>query len=129
MEELGNKPAGSTFLYFRSLDLPKGVRLCHKLTHGYIDLQFAGMGEKLSELNMQYRPYLAENMKIARAAKSAVIRLHVPQLSFTETFESQHEDVIQGIEAAKQLLKWYQETSLSLYVLSEVSLQEDVIKT
>ncbi len=114
MEEPGNKPAGSTFIYFRGFDLPKGVSLCHKLTHGYIDVQFARMGERVSELKTQYSPYLTDKMKMTQAGKSAVIRLHVPQLSIAETFESQQENVIQGIEAAKQLLKWYQETSLSL---------------
>ena len=110
IEEPGNKPAGSSFVYFRGLDLPKGISLCHKLTHGYIDLQFAGMGLNISELKKRYIPYLNENMKIAKAGKSAVIRVNVPKLSIADKFESQKDKVIQGVEAAKNLLKWYHET-------------------
>ena len=113
MEEPGNKPAGSTFIYFRDINLPKGVSLCHKLRHGYIDLQFAGMSEKYSEFKRHYSLYITDKMKIAKAGKSAVIRIQVPTLSVADDIESQKEQVVQGIKAVKQLLEWYQKSSFS----------------
>jgi hypothetical protein len=44
-----------TAIYFRGLNWPKGGSLCDKQMHGHIDLQFAGMGEKLSEVKTHYR--------------------------------------------------------------------------
>jgi hypothetical protein len=107
MEEPGNKPAGATFIYFRGIDLPSGVTLCHKLTHGHVDLQFADMGEKLSELKARFSDILANGMRISKAAKSAVVRIDVSPVSVAKEFEPQKEGVIEGIKAARELLGWY----------------------
>jgi len=107
MEEPGQKPAGSTFIYFRGYDLPKGVSLCHTLPHGTIDVQFAGMSEKLSTVQERYAARLPKDMRITRAGKSAVIRSTVPCLSVANDIDVQKHDIIHGIKTAQYMLKWY----------------------
>jgi hypothetical protein len=44
LPEPTGKPARSSFIYFQATELRKGVSLCHKVVHGNVDLQFAGLG-------------------------------------------------------------------------------------
>lgn len=106
MEEPSNKPAGSSFVYFRQVGLPEGVNLVHKLGHGYFDLQFSGMGDCMAELRARLGDKMTDNMKIVKAAKSASIRLTVPKVSVADALEDQHKAVVTAIEAGKSLLQW-----------------------
>lgn len=101
-------PADSHFIRFRPAHLPANVSLYHKVSYGHVDLQFAGMGDRLAEMEQSYRPSLLPAMRIEKAAKSAVVRVRVPPVDMTKaSFSSVQDAARQGIEAAVLLLEWY----------------------
>lgn len=111
MKKPSSKPASSSFVYFRvNHILPKNIDLVHKLTHGYFDLQFKGMGNKLNEMRIKYSHLLTKDMQIVQANKSASIRVEVPKLSLANSLESQKEKVIEAMNKGKKLLKWFEKT-------------------
>ena len=107
MTEPSLKPSGSTFIYFRPPSLPKGVAIVHKLSHGFVDLQLAGMGERLNEVQMLFGSRLDGDMQLKRAAKSAAIRLQVPISNANVRFADQVSDVRIGLDAARRLFVWF----------------------
>ena len=107
MDEPTSKPSSSSFIYFRNADLPKEIDLVHKLTHGYFDLQFKNMGDKLNIMRDKYSNSLNSNMKIVKAAKSASIRIEVPTLSLADSLESQKEKVLICLEEGVRMLEWF----------------------
>lgn len=108
MDEPTAKPSSSSFIYFRNTNLPKEVDLVHKLTHGYFDLQFKGMGDKLNIMRDKYFDTLESNMKIVKAGKSASIRVEVPKLSLADSLESQKEKVLVCLKEGINMLKWFE---------------------
>ncbi|MCL4774035.1 MAG: PD-(D/E)XK nuclease family protein [Burkholderiaceae bacterium] len=101
-------PADSHFIGFKPAFLPAGVSLWHKVAYGHVDLQFAGMGDKLAEMEQLYRSSLLPSMRIEKAAKSAVIRVRVEPVDMTvAVFSSAETSIRQGIQAATLLLDWY----------------------
>ena len=107
MDEPTAKPSSSSFIYFRNANLPKEVDLVHKLTHGYFDLQFKGMGNQLNKMRDKYSNSLNKNMKIVKAGKSASIRIKVPTLSLADSLESQKDNVLICLEEGINMLKWF----------------------
>lgn len=104
----GEIPADSHFIRFRPAILPDSVSLYHKVGYGHVDLQFAGMGDRLAEIEQLYRSSLQPSMRIDKAAKSAVVRVRVAPVDMTTAaFSSARGAIRQGIEAAVLLLDWY----------------------
>lgn len=108
MSEPTNKPSGAGFIWFRPPSLPKGISVCHKVNRGYVDLQFPGMGDRLNELESRCGSLLEQDMKFAKASKSAAIRLTVPVLNSNQMIEGQEEPTAEGLRAAVRLLRWIQ---------------------
>jgi hypothetical protein len=106
MPEPANKPSGSTFIYFRPSIVKRGTSICHKFTRGFVDLQLAGMGARLNEVRIAQAKWIASDMHVVQAGKSAAIRLLVPKLDPAETITSQSESVRVGLRAAMRLLDW-----------------------
>lgn len=100
------KPSGAGFIYFPSPLLPSGVTLCHKLPHGNVDLQFAGMGTLVHSLHDIFSKHVNTDMGFQKANKSGVIRLNVPPLNTAIVFSEQRTAVLEGILAAKRLHAW-----------------------
>ncbi len=111
MNEPGPKPGGSSFVYFRSHQLPAGVRIVHKMVYGNLDLQFGGMAGRLGELRANYQQHLIEGMTITTAAKSGVVRQKVPPVDPSRAFELQEEEVRTCLSATAALLAWYEGVS------------------
>lgn len=109
MPEPSSKPAGSSFIYFIRAKMPKETVLCHKLIHGFFDIEFAGRGDQLGELRKRFGSVMIDDMQIEKAGKSAVIRINVPKLSIADPFENQREEVAVCIQEGKQLLAWFQQ--------------------
>jgi len=107
MDEPTAKPSSSSFIYFRNVNLPKEVDLVHKLTHGYFDLQFKGMGDQINVMRDKYSNTLNSNMKIVKAGKSASIRIKVPKLSLADSLESQKDKVLICLREGANMLKWF----------------------
>ena len=105
-------PATSSFIKFRPAALPANVKLFHKIEHGYVDLQFSGRGKNLPEMERLYRTHLLPNMRIEKAAQSAVIRVRIDKVAITTaTFDSCEAVFRKGIETAVTLLEWYQKAN------------------
>ena len=104
------KPSRSGFIGFhpRHPPLPNGIKLYHKFNHGHVDLQLAGMGRRVNEVNSILGQYLEPGMTVESAAMSAAIRVLVPKLTSSLPVEEQISNVYVGIEAAKQLYAWFQ---------------------
>lgn len=108
-------PADSHFIVFKPASLPEGVSLLHKVGYGHVDLQFAGMGNALLEMEQLYRPYLLQSMRIEKAGKSAVIRLRVEPIDMKTTLFTKAEALVQkGIESASLLLEWFTSIQCSI---------------
>ena len=107
MDEPTAKPASSSFIYFKNSNLPKEIDLIHKLTHGYFDLQFKNMGNKLDIMRKKYANFLNNNMNIVKTGKSASIRVEVPKLSLADSLESQKEKVLICLREGTKLLEWF----------------------
>ena len=107
MPEPLSKPSAAKFIRFNPEELSKEVKLIHKLSHGNMDLQFSGMGGRLSELKAKFISKLDPDMLITRAGKSGVLRIKVPVLDITMDFQVQEENARKGIVCAQWLLNWY----------------------
>lgn len=107
MPQPDTKPATSGFLRFRAVALPRGIELIHKVPYGNVDLQFAGIASRADEFVRRFIDKLEPGMQIQRANKSLVVRISVPKIELKSPFQSSEESVRKGIQAAKQLLAWY----------------------
>jgi hypothetical protein len=107
MDRPSPKLAGSGFVYFRPQGLPAGVKLVHKLADGFIDVQFAGMGDRIIDLHRLYDTCMPAAARIERAYKSAVIRVDVPRLNANLVFQEQSEAVSACLVSARRLLSWF----------------------
>ena len=104
----GEIPAGSHFIVFRPLALPKSVKLKHKVGYGHVDLEFRGMGNRLEEMERLYGRSLPSGARIEKAAKSAVVRIRVEPIDMTNAdFRTSEALARKGIETAASLLDWY----------------------
>jgi hypothetical protein len=106
MQEPRGKPSGATFISFRPPSLPGDVDICHKLTFGCVDLQLGGMGRRLNEVRSVLGSRFEDGMALARANKSAAVRIQVPKLDPRRPFSEQEQDACEGLAAAKRLLAW-----------------------
>jgi hypothetical protein len=102
-----DRPSGSTFVYFKPHDLPSNIQLIHKWAPGYLDLQFAGMGDRTALLQGQYKKRLGKGMAISRAARSGVIRIRVPEIGMTMPFDAAEPLIRMALKSALRLLRWY----------------------
>ena len=107
MREPGGKPSGAGFVWFRPSVLPRSVTIVHKLPWGNVDLQFHGMGKDLEAFRRAVEDYLEPDMSVARANKSAAVRLKTAPLETTLPFSEQADLAKKGIRAATKLLRWY----------------------
>lgn len=109
MKEPTERPANSTFIYFKPEFLPNSINLVHKVRHGYVDLQFQGMAKQIDRLREELQPRLEPGMRIDRAAQSAVVRINVPTIDVTVPFETSEAAAREGLWAARLLLVWYKQ--------------------
>ena len=106
MNEPGPKPAGSGFIYFHPINLPKAVDLVHKLPHGNVDLQFYHKGEMRMSFERLVKPSLTRGMNVTKAGESCCIRIKVEPVNWMESLQSQEKQIREGIEAAKEFVVW-----------------------
>ena len=107
MPEPTAKPARAGFVYFRPLALSKRCAIVHKLRHGNVDLQLAGLAPRVPALGQRLAGVLSPAMTLAKAGKSAAVRLRVPILDTGAEFNRQTEVALGGLAAASTLLAWY----------------------
>jgi hypothetical protein len=108
MKVPAGKPSGAGFIYFRPRKLlPRGFEICHKFKKEHVDLHIKGMGDRLNEVNTALRSHFSHNMKPHSAGVSAAIRITVPRLDPGRPFADQQSEARAGLEAAKELLRWF----------------------
>ncbi len=102
MKKPGIKPANADWPNFRPSTLEKRFSIVHKLERGDVDLQIAGAAERTDDL----QDYLSDiEVEVAKATKSAAVRLKVESVDRFASFESQKDIVIEGLNAARKLLR------------------------
>ena len=101
------RPATSSFIYFKPISLAGNVSLIHKVCYGNVDLQFYGMGKRTGELEQRFGNLLESDMQIEPAAKSAVVRIRVPEIDMMSDFSNSKAAVRTAMLAAVKLLSWY----------------------
>ena len=106
MKEPKPKPAGSDFVYFRPINLPKAVDLVHKLPHGNVDLQFERKGEMRMSFERLVKPSLSRGMNVTKTGKSCCIRIKVEPVNLMESLQSQEKQIREAVEAAKEFVVW-----------------------
>lgn len=100
------KSSASTFVTFSPSGLARGLSILHKFDRGFVDLQFAGWGERVGELRRLTEDFREQGMAVERATGSAAIRLHVPALNSARCPEDQADAIVAGLTAAGHLLRW-----------------------
>jgi|GEM_PF-4187067 len=116
---LGNRV--STWLTYK---LPKNAsaNLMHKTEEGYVDLHYAGMGDKLEELRKRFNEFELSGRKIKdlQTGKSGTLRINVPKLNPLESFELQKEEAYQGMVAALRLTYLYEAETKNRVIPSSI---------
>jgi hypothetical protein len=107
------KPPRSNWPRFRPPGLPRDRTIVHKMRRGHVDLEIRGHGRLLSKVRAEFGPLLDADMEITEASKSAAIRLLVPTLDLSAGVEPQRDAILQGLDAAKRLLRLHARTSTS----------------
>jgi hypothetical protein len=108
-----DKPTSSGFFYFTDC-LPKGVKIVHKTRFDAVDLQFSGTD--VGHLASRIAHVVEDRMMLVRAKNSAAVRIKVPHVVLTDPFEPQAKAVEQALDAAAQLLIFFEDKSRFLVV-------------
>jgi hypothetical protein len=98
------RPAGSTWADFRPASLPKGHSIKHKVLEGYVDLEIAGLGTRVEDLNRLNPGLTKTGLQFVRTQKSASLRAEVPKVDPREDFTSQRESILLALKSAFRLM-------------------------
>jgi hypothetical protein len=99
-----SRPAGSTWAEFYPQSLPKDRKIIHKVPEGCVDLQIAGLGVRVEDLN-QLNPALTETgLQFVRTQKSASLRAMAQKMNPREDFTSQRESALLALKYAFRLM-------------------------
>ena len=91
-----DKEKGPAAVWF-DFEIPlKNVDLVYKSDKGFVDLQFSGYGERIGELKEKLSAVIAENMVLAKAGKSASLRLQ--SSDWIVDFKSEFRDNLTAME-------------------------------
>ncbi|EDM25765.1 hypothetical protein LNTAR_15152 [Lentisphaera araneosa HTCC2155] len=107
LKDPGPKPSGSYFIYMRKQGFPKTVKIYHKFPKGIIDLEFPGMGDSLDAVIDSFKKALPSNYDVVKTNKSASIRVEVPKLTLSFTFDDQNNEIKECMKQAVSLADWY----------------------
>ncbi|NRB17500.1 MAG: PD-(D/E)XK nuclease family protein [Rhodobacteraceae bacterium] len=104
MKPSGSRPSGSSFIYFRDAlgleEYRQLVNVVYKAERGQVDLQFKATS--VAELAKLAGPLISDHWKVAKASKSASIRIGVPKIDFANGMPNEA-DVIEGLSACEKL--------------------------
>jgi hypothetical protein len=104
----GVKPGRSTWFYFRDAEGfgPRSPAVVvYKAERGQADLQFSGLSA--ADLAERVGGFLAPDMQIVPAGKSASVRLMVPKIDFNNSAPEQEAAIKSGVETAERLRTFY----------------------
>lgn len=102
-----NKPANSSWICFETCI--KVAQIIHKSEKGYIDLEFARLGEKWQHLHALCENALggfyANELQVMKTGKSAVLRIQTKPIDFGQSFTPQQPLVEESLHAVVRLQK------------------------
>ena len=102
-----NEPKSGGFLYFHPTNVPKYLKVMHRIRQGFVDLQFCGMADTTDELRLAFFKVLPSDFQVRRVTASAAVGLAVPKLIREQPFEPQRKSAEEGIRQAKRLWTWF----------------------
>lgn len=101
----GSKGSNSTWVTFHTNY--KKIKIFHKSEKGYVDLEFAGLGEKTAELKKLLVSVIGKlwdkGLQVYQTGKSAVLRINVPEIDFKSEFINCRSEVEIALSAAQRL--------------------------
>lgn len=96
-------PKGAKASWPRFNTVIKGLYMYHKTEFGFIDMNFSGCAEKVTELRTALDSMLGDltnqRLSVHVTGKSAVLRMRVPVIDFKKPFEEQHSIARECFEA------------------------------
>ncbi len=95
------KGPGSTWIYLRTADFPKGVSLIFKSDQGCVDLQFENT--RAGDLQSLRQSNWPDQCRIAQKGKSAAVSMPVPACDFTKPLADQSAAVADVVATALRL--------------------------
>jgi hypothetical protein len=98
-----DKPKDGGFLFFHPPNLPKYLKLMHRIRQRYVDLQFSGMADQTDELRFAFSKVLPPDFHVRRVGGSAAIGIKVQQLIRETGFEPQRSNAEETIRQATRL--------------------------
>lgn len=98
------KPASSTWLGCRPHGMPADRYIWHKMDKGRVDLEIMGAASSVEALSAAYKLLLSSDTEIAKAGKSAAVRIQVPPLDVLADFAGQIDGARAGMRAAYRLV-------------------------
>ena len=116
MKKPGSKPADAGFIHLvaavgvTTAETRGRARIVYKPRRSRADLQFSGLPK--STLVNAVDGILNEDMEVALTERSAIIRIQVPAVDFSNAPERQEDAIRQGLEAAERLRQFFIENRL-----------------
>ena len=88
----------------------KRIQLIYKARHGNIDLQLQGYWDKRERLKSVVSEYLSDGMNIAKAGKSAVVRIHndgwnISPLNPPDDYQACFSLIMQNVKKLSEIAK------------------------
>lgn len=108
------KPNKADWYHFRSPILNSPFSIIHKWQVGYVDLQIAGIVEKLDILENTLA--LPEDAELVKTGKSLSIRKVCPELNRFKPLEEQYQKVIDGLNKVEELVKFYENNKETILI-------------
>ena len=103
----GNDPKGANSTWIAFHTNYKKIKIFHKSERGFVDLEFAGLGQNTAELKKLIIKTVGKlwtnNLAVYQTGKSAVLRIRVPEIDFKSDFAFSIEKVEQAMIAAEKL--------------------------
>jgi len=97
------RPAGSTWIMFNPVGLPKGTKIYHQTTAGFVKAFFPAPAT-LESIESLYRSKLGKDVAIEPSGKSIAISLQVPVIEpLTQPFAACVTDVEKALDAVARI--------------------------
>jgi hypothetical protein len=97
-----DRPATSTWVQFRpEVQLSKRISLWHKARYGTVDIVVSSC--RVEELHRAIGHLQEPDMHLEQTGKAAAVRIIVPNIDASASFEAEHEKVLTALRAAARL--------------------------
>lgn len=100
------RPSKSFWIQFPNAKRPKGCCLQHKADRGVVHLELRGRASEMGRFVDAKEDIIPDGIDIVLASKSLALSINVTPLNHAEDFESQEENVREGLRAASLLLSF-----------------------